>query len=124
MRFNRTFTAFLTTTASLSRKDTTLAWLMPTNTAMHLITLAHSLLNLCGSPKWLSRQGYSRPTTAVEQTDGKTLKLATDIRALVPKQEYGLEKGYHDSARYLKMVSVKLSMHEQQEAKGSNKRLN
>lgn len=40
---------------------------MPTKTAMHLITLAHSLLNLCGSPKWLSRQGYSRPTTAAKK---------------------------------------------------------
>lgn len=50
------------------RKDTALAWLMPTNTAMHLMTLAHSLLNLWGSPRWLSMQGYSRPTTAAERT--------------------------------------------------------
>lgn len=48
-------------------EDTTLAWLMPTNTAMHLMTLAHSLLNLWGSPRWLSRQGYSRPTTAARR---------------------------------------------------------
>lgn len=53
-------------------KDTTLAWLMPTNTATHLMTLAHSLLNLCGSPKWLSRQGYRRPTTAVTITKMKS----------------------------------------------------
>ena len=47
-------------------EDTALAWLMPTNTAMQRITLAHSLLNLCGSPSWLSKHGYNRPTTAGE----------------------------------------------------------
>lgn len=61
---------------SLWWKDTTLAWLMPTNTAMHLITLAHSLLNLCGSPKWLSRQGYSRPTTAEEQKQTQNVEVS------------------------------------------------
>lgn len=47
-------------------KDTALAWLMPTNTAMQRMTLAHSRLNLCGSPRWLSRYGYNKPTTAAE----------------------------------------------------------
>lgn len=37
---------------------------MPTKTATQRMTLAHSLLNLWGSPRWLSMQGYSRPTTA------------------------------------------------------------
>lgn len=48
------------------QKDTALAWLMPTKTATQRMTLAHSLLNLWGSPRWLSMQGYSRPTTAVK----------------------------------------------------------
>lgn len=57
-------------------KDTTLAWLMPTNTATHLMTLAHSLLNLCGSPKWLSRQGYRRPTTAEREEQRWRVKIS------------------------------------------------
>lgn len=48
-------------------KDTALAWLMPTKTAMQRMTLAHSRLNLWGSPRWLSMQGYSRPTTAARE---------------------------------------------------------
>lgn len=52
---------------SVTGKDTALAWLMPTKTAMQRITLAHSRLNLCGSPRWWSKQGYKRPTTAEER---------------------------------------------------------
>lgn len=40
---------------------------MPTNTAMQRMTLAHSRLNLWGSPRWLSMQGYSSPTTAARE---------------------------------------------------------
>lgn len=45
-------------------KDTALAWLIPTNTATQRITLDHSRLNLCGSPRRLSMQGYNSPIIA------------------------------------------------------------
>lgn len=45
-------------------KDTALAWLMPTKTATQRMTLDHSLLNLWGSPRRWSMQGYSSPITA------------------------------------------------------------
>lgn len=45
-------------------KDTALAWLMPTKTATQRITLDHSRLNLCGSPRRLSMQGYNSPIIA------------------------------------------------------------
>ncbi len=59
---------------SVTGKDTALAWLMPTKTAMQRITLAHSRLNLCGSPRWWSKQGYKRPTTAEERKKHKCFK--------------------------------------------------
>lgn len=53
-------------------KDTALAWLMPTNTATQRITLDHSLLNLCGSPRRRSMQGYKSPMMAVEEKHTRT----------------------------------------------------
>lgn len=53
-------------TVNNRQKDTALAWLIPTNTATHRITLDHSRLNLWGSPSLLSMQGYSTPIMAVE----------------------------------------------------------
>lgn len=47
-------------------KDTALAWFMPTKTATQRITLDHSLLNLCGSPRCLSMQGYNNPMAAAK----------------------------------------------------------
>lgn len=52
-------------------EDTALAWLMPTNTATQRITLDHSLLNLCGSPRRRSMQGYKSPMTAAEGKHGQ-----------------------------------------------------
>lgn len=40
---------------------------MPTNTATQRITLDHSLLNLCGSPRRWSMQGYKSPMKAAEE---------------------------------------------------------
>lgn len=48
----------------LWEKDTALAWFMPTKTATQRITLDHSLLSLCGSPRRWSIQGYSKPINA------------------------------------------------------------
>lgn len=50
-------------------KDTALAWFIPTKTATHRITLDHSLLNLCGSPRCRSMQGYNNPITAVNDNN-------------------------------------------------------
>lgn len=49
-------------------KDTALAWFMPTNTATQRMTLDHSLFSLCGSPRWLSIHGYSKPINAEQTT--------------------------------------------------------
>jgi len=51
----------------MSVKDTALAWLMPTKTAIHRMTLDHSCLWPRFSPRRWSRYGYSRPMTAAQQ---------------------------------------------------------
>lgn len=45
------------------KKDTALAWLIPTNTAIHLMTLDHSPLCESGLliDRWRSRHGYRSP---------------------------------------------------------------
>ena len=47
-----------------NEKDTALAWFIPTNTATHLMTELHSLLQHSSSPSFSSKQGYSSPITA------------------------------------------------------------
>lgn len=68
-------------------EDTALAWFIPTKTATHRITLDHSLLNLCGSPRCLSMHGYNNPIAAVKT--GK--RKGTEVKALaVLKTIYAL----------------------------------
>lgn len=61
-------------------KDTALAWLMPTNTATQRITLDHSRLNLCGSPRRRSMQGYSRPIIAARRQSETNKRLRYNIQ--------------------------------------------